>query len=204
MWHGSRKLRSSTIQILFLAPSSEREREREQVNIFGRKVYRKILDLVYENEKENWRILINKGIYTMIKNPTIAEIIRLNRLCWFGHVQRMEENWIPKKVLYKNLEATRLRSRPRNRCQNKVREDGRLVDGKGWKERVYNREKYKKLLRTTRNHPHYAHANGMNEWMNEWIIRERGLEWSRYMCCNCLSSTDDFSRTSSQPIDKRW
>jgi hypothetical protein len=32
-----------------------------------------------------------------------------------------------------------------------VREDGRLVVGKGWKERIYNREEWKKLLRTTRN-----------------------------------------------------
>jgi hypothetical protein len=28
-----------------------------------------------------------------------------------------------------------------------VREDGRLVAGKGWEERVYNREEWKKLLR---------------------------------------------------------
>ena len=39
-----------------------------------------------------------------------------------------------------NLEATRLRVRPRNRWQDEVREDRRLVDRKGWKERVYNRE----------------------------------------------------------------
>jgi len=32
-----------------------------------------------------------------------------------------------------------------------VREDGRLVGGNGWKERVYNREEWKKLLRTARN-----------------------------------------------------
>jgi len=49
------------------------------------------------------------------KKPTITETIRLNRLLWFGHVQRMEENRIPKRVLYMNLEATRLRGRPRNR-----------------------------------------------------------------------------------------
>ena len=36
-----------------------------------------------------------------------------------------------------NLEATRLRGRPRNRWQDEVREDRRLVDRKGWKERVY-------------------------------------------------------------------
>jgi len=57
----------------------------------------------------------------------------------------------PKKVLYVNLETTRSRGRPRNRWQDEVREDGRPVGGKGWKERVYNREEWKKLLRTARN-----------------------------------------------------
>jgi len=50
-----------------------------------------------------------------------------------------------------NLEITRLRGRPRNRWKNEAREDGRLVGGKEWRERVYNREEWKKLLRTARN-----------------------------------------------------
>jgi len=64
----------------------------------------------------------------------------------------MEENRIPEKVLYMNLESMRLRGRPRNRWQDEVREDGRLVGGKGWKERVYKREESKKVLRTARNY----------------------------------------------------
>jgi len=68
----------------------------------------------------------------------------------------MEENRIPKKLLYLNLETTRLRGGPRNRWQDEVREDGRLVGEKGWKERVYNREEWKKLLRTAR-HRHILH-----------------------------------------------
>jgi len=68
----------------------------------------------------------------------------------------MEEDRIPKKVLYMNLETTRLRGRPRNKWQDKVREDGRLAGGRGWKERVYNREEWKKLRRTARNH-HILH-----------------------------------------------
>ena len=35
----------------------------------------------------------------MVKKPTITETIRLHRLRWFGHVQRMEENRIPKKSI---------------------------------------------------------------------------------------------------------
>jgi hypothetical protein len=49
-----------------------------------------------------------------------------------------------------NLE-TRLRGRPKNRWQDEVREDGRIVGGEGWQEKVYNREDWKKLLRTARN-----------------------------------------------------
>jgi hypothetical protein len=67
-------------------------------------VYKRILGPVYDNEKENWRILTNKEIHASVKN--IIETIRLNRLRWFGHVQRMEENRIPKRVLYMNLGTT--------------------------------------------------------------------------------------------------
>jgi hypothetical protein len=65
------------------------------------------------------------------KNPTITETIRLHRLRWFGHIQRMEENRIPKRVLSMKLET-----RPTNR----------------WQGKVYDREEWKILLRTARNH----------------------------------------------------
>jgi len=63
----------------------------------------------------------------------------------------MEENRIPKRVLYMNLGTTRLRYRPRNRWQDEVRDDGRIVGGEGWHEKVHNREEWKKLLRTAGN-----------------------------------------------------
>jgi len=114
-------------------------------------VYRRILDPVYDNKKESWRILTNKEMYANIKNHTIIETIRLNRLRWFGHVQRMEENRIPKRILCMNLGTKRLRGRPRNRWQDEVREDGRMVGGEGWQEKVHNRQEWKKLMRTAMN-----------------------------------------------------
>jgi hypothetical protein len=39
---------------------------------------------------------------------------------------------IHKRILHMNLETTRSRGRPRNRWQDEVREDGRIVGGEGW------------------------------------------------------------------------
>jgi hypothetical protein len=49
------------------------KRDRKQLNIFERKVYRRILSPVYDNGKENWRILTNEEIYAILKKPTITE-----------------------------------------------------------------------------------------------------------------------------------
>ena len=83
-------------------------------------MYRRILGQTYDSGKENWRILSNKEIYVTVKKPTITETIRLHGLRWFGHVQRMEGNRIPKRVLYMNLETVGLRGRTRNRWQDEV------------------------------------------------------------------------------------
>jgi len=46
----------------------------------------------------------------------------------------------------------RPRGRPRNRWLDEVREDGRMVGGQEWHEKVYDREEWKRFLRTARNH----------------------------------------------------
>ena len=138
-------------------------RDTKQLNIFERKVYGRILGPVYDNEKENWRLITNKEIYSSVKKPTIIETIKLHRLCWFGHVQRMEENRISKRVLYMNLGTTRLRGRPRNRWQHEVREDGRIVGGEG------GRKKY------------ITERNRRSSWERQWIIAFCTCQWNEWM-----------------------
>jgi hypothetical protein len=90
-----------------------------------------------------------------LKKPTVTETVRLSRLCRFGHEQRMEENRIPKNpkkyYIYMNLKTTRLRGRQINRWRDEVREDGRIAGGEGWKEKIWNREEWKKFLGKARN-----------------------------------------------------
>ena len=61
------------------------------------------------------------------------------------------------------LGTTRLRGILRNRWQDGVREDGRIVGGEGWQEKVRNREEWKKRHGNGKESLHSAHANGMNE-----------------------------------------
>jgi hypothetical protein len=53
----------------------------------------------------------------------------------------MEQHGISKRELYINLE-TRPRGRPRNRWQDEAREDGKIVGGEEWQEKLYNREEW--------------------------------------------------------------
>ena len=52
------------------------KRDRKELNIFERKVYRRILGPAYDNEKENWRILTNNNneidLQERIKNANKA------------------------------------------------------------------------------------------------------------------------------------
>jgi hypothetical protein len=58
----------------------------------------------------------------------------------------MEGNRNAERLLYMNLGTTRLRGRSRNRWQDEVWEDGRIIGGEGWQEKVHNREEWKKQV----------------------------------------------------------
>jgi hypothetical protein len=62
-------------------------------------VFKRILGPVYENEKENWRILTNKEMYEMVKKPTITETIRLNtcRIQWLNMYREWKKIEFPKE-----------------------------------------------------------------------------------------------------------
>jgi hypothetical protein len=57
---------------------------------------------------------------------------------------------------------TSLRGRPRNRRQDGVRKDGRIVGGEEWQEKAYNRG-MEEAPENSEESLHSAHPNGMNE-----------------------------------------
>ena len=149
-----------------------------------------------------WRARIfNQGLllYMTCFHHSFQSVI-YSWLPLFAHVQRMEENKISNKVLYMNLETTRLRGRPRNRWQDEMREHVRLSGGKGWKERVW-----KKILRTAR-HRRILHVP--MEWMKELQFSRRRHSTNYPYSSTDLSLTltglylwcSDMGRYNSVPI----
>ena len=61
-----------------------------------------------------------------------------------------------------NLETTRLRCRPRNRCLDEVREDGITVGGERWQEKVCNRGTYFNKLRCQMRADGHVNARNMS------------------------------------------
>jgi len=70
-----------------------------------------------------WRPRWNNELYSLYKELNIVEDIKIRRLEWAGHIIRMEEERIPKKVLSGNFHTTRPVGRPRTRWADVVQRD---------------------------------------------------------------------------------
>jgi len=109
----------------------------------------------------------------------------------------MKQYRIPIKVLYINLEGKSLRGRQRNRWLDEVREDGSLVGGEGWKERVYNSEEGEKLLRTVWDR---RNLHKSMELMNECMVAEEGRTDKFYPLCDRTVHVTRRRRTTTTTI----
>jgi len=88
----------------------------------------------------------------MSKGKNMGKWIKGQRISWLGHLERMEEDRMPKKIFTQELEGTRRRGRPRNRCKEEVERDLKLLGVRRWRELMADREKWKDIVRQTKAH----------------------------------------------------
>jgi len=55
------------------------------------------------------------------KGENIVKWIKEQRISWLGHLERMEEDRMPKKIFTQELEGTRRRGRPRKEMERRSR-----------------------------------------------------------------------------------
>ena len=60
----------------------------------------------------------------------IKNYIQKNRLRWLGHVMRIGEERIPKKMLHTKMEGEPPRGRPQTRWKDKIIKDIEMREGK--------------------------------------------------------------------------
>jgi hypothetical protein len=59
-------------------------------------------------------------------------VIRIVRLRWAGHVARMDENCMPRRLMCVQPEGLRKVGRPRDRWRDEVEKDARMLGLRSW------------------------------------------------------------------------
>jgi len=71
---------------------------------------------------------------------------------WLGHLERMEEDRMPKTIFTQELEGTRRRGRPRKGWREEVERDLEVLGMRRWRELVTDREKWRGIVRQAKAH----------------------------------------------------
>jgi len=88
----------------------------------------------------------------MIKGENIVKLIKGQRVSWLGHLERMEEDRMPKKIFTQELEGTRRRGRPRKERKDEVGRDLQVLGVRRWRKLVMDRNKWKDIVRQAITH----------------------------------------------------
>jgi hypothetical protein len=74
------------------------KKEEQAVLIFERKMFRRIYGPKYDDGE--WKIRKNRELKELNKGESIVKWIKGQRIIWLGHLERMEEDRMPKKDLH--------------------------------------------------------------------------------------------------------
>jgi transposase len=83
----------------------------------------------------------------MSKGENIVKRIKGQRIHWLSHLERMEEDRIPKKIFTQELEGTKRRGRPRKEWREEVERDLQVLLVRRWRVLVPDRTKWRGTVR---------------------------------------------------------
>jgi len=126
------------------------KKEEQALLIFERKMLRRIYSPKYEDGA--WKSGTNRELEELSKGENMVKWIKGQRTDWLGHLERMEEDCLPKKIFTQELEGTRRRGRPRRRWREEGERDLQVLGVRRWRELVIHREKRRGIVRQATAH----------------------------------------------------
>jgi hypothetical protein len=126
------------------------KKEEQALLIFERKIFRRIYGPKYGNRE--WKSWINRELEEMSNGESVIKWIKRQRISWLGHLERMEEDRMPKKIFTQEMEGTRRRGRLRKGWKEEVERDLQVLGVRRWRELVIDRRKWKDIVRQAKAH----------------------------------------------------
>jgi hypothetical protein len=88
----------------------------------------------------------------MSRGENIIKWIKGQRISRLGHVERMGEDRMPKKIFTQELEGTKQRGRPRKGWRKEVERDLQVQGVRRWRELVTDRTKWWDIVQQAKAH----------------------------------------------------
>ena len=125
------------------------KKEEQALLIFEKKTFRRIYGPKYGDGE--WKRRMNREIEELSKGENIVKRIKGQRISWLGHLERIEEDRMPKKIFTQELEGTRRRGRPRKGWREEAERDLQVLGVISIK-LVIDREKWRGIVRQAKAH----------------------------------------------------
>jgi len=108
------------------------KKEEQALLIFERKIFRRIRVYGPKYENGEWKSRTNRELEEMSKGESIVKWIKGQRISWLRHLESMEEDRMPKKVLHSRTGS----DKKKGKTQEKMGRGSRKRSSSAWSEKM--------------------------------------------------------------------
>ena len=99
-----------------------------------------------------WRIRSNEEIDNILRKEGIVRFVKARRISWIGHLERMEDSRMPKRMTREKICTKRRRGRPKVRWLDDVQENLWVSGVEGWRGKAQDRDLWRRIAQEAKAH----------------------------------------------------
>jgi hypothetical protein len=117
---------------------------------FKKKIIRRIYGPVKQGMERRTRN--NEKIDNILGKEDVVRFVKARRISWIGHVERMEDSKMHKRMIREKIYTKRRRGRPKVRWLDDVQEDLRAMGIEGWRGKAQDRDLWRRIAQKAKAH----------------------------------------------------